>query len=88
MPGAGGTSGGLEVERVSYTHRKKHTMGMCKYCKLSTPGPRAICKECERLLKEHERNGRNGVCHKCKGNGENLDGTPCDNCEGRGIIRR
>ncbi len=59
-------------------------MPSCRYCSLPTP-LEGVCDFCQELIDEALANEKAGVCSFCKGRATNLDGTPCDECEGTGL---
>lgn len=44
------------------------------------------CDDCMDLLREEEENFRRGICPHCKGRCEELDGSTCTTCDGKGIV--
>ena len=88
----------LRYEQVTGTHygygstpkgwmpaKKEKKMSVCKHCGQSTSIGCDICVDCDDLIKEYQDNVKKGMCPKCKGSAENMDGTDCDECEGHGI---
>ncbi len=61
-------------------------MGMCKYCQETIPGLTVVCIECQMTIDEEQHNLENGLCTKCKGSCIEMDGTPCTECDGKGIV--
>ena len=60
----------------------------CKTCNQETSRlHNGICEECEIAIQDHQDNLDAGICTKCNGSCENMDGTPCDACEGVGFVR-
>jgi len=55
----------------------------CKYCKTESKGN--ICLDCQDIIQEYTENIKAGLCLKCKGSCMELDGTPCIECNGKGI---
>jgi hypothetical protein len=62
-------------------------MSQCKYCQTHTTGPAAVCDDCRDIIETEQQNLKDGLCPKCKGSCQEIDGTPCTECEGFGILQ-
>jgi hypothetical protein len=46
-----------------------------------------LCDDCRDILEEHSANIADGICTVCKGSCEQMDGTPCVDCDGKGLTK-